>query len=88
MLRPVYQKKFEKEVKKAKKRGNDMKKLKTVITQLLNEKPLLTKNHNHKLKGKFEGCWECHVGPDWILIYKKTSTEIIFIRTGTHADLF
>jgi len=88
MLKPVYLKRFEKEVKRAKKRGKDMKKLKTVIMLLLNKKALPLKNCNHKLKGEFKNYWECHVEPDWLLVYKTTSTEIIFIRTGTHADLF
>jgi mRNA interferase YafQ len=46
------------------------------------------KNRNHKLKGNFKDYWECHIEPDWLLIYKLTSTEVILARTGTHADLF
>ncbi len=88
MLRPVYQRVFEKEVEKAKKRGNDMEKLKTIIKLLLEEKPLPIKNRNHRLKGDFKNCWECHIEPDWLLIYQKTTTEIVFLRIGTHSDLF
>ena len=88
MLKPVYLKRFEKEVKKAKKRGNNMKKFKDLLVLLLNEKHLPARNSNHKLKGEFAGYWECHIEPDWLLIYKKTPTELILVRTGTHADLF
>ena len=66
MLKPVYHKRFEKEVKKAKKRGNNMENLKTVIMCLLNENHLPEKNRNHKLRGEFGGCWECHIEPDWL----------------------
>lgn len=55
---------------------------------LILEKPLLEKHRNHKLKGDYVGYWECHIEPDWLLVYKKTETHIIFARTGTHSDLF
>ncbi len=88
MLKPVFLRQFSREIAKAKKRGKNMKKLKDTIRQLLEEKPLPAKNHNHKLKGGFKDYWECHIESDWLLIYKKTPTEIILVRTGTHADLF
>jgi mRNA interferase YafQ len=44
------------------------------------EEPLPSKNRNHKLKGDYVGYWECHIEPDWLLVYKKTDTEIIFAR--------
>ncbi|MFC1843076.1 type II toxin-antitoxin system YafQ family toxin [Candidatus Dependentiae bacterium] len=88
MLVAIYQKRFEKDVRKAKKRSNDMDKLKNIILKILEGESLPEKNRNHKLKGKFEGYWECHIEPDWLLIYKKTSETIIFVRTGTHTDLF
>ncbi len=88
MLMPIYEKRFLKEIQKAQKRGKDMQKLKDIIELLLNEKSLPIKNRNHKLKGNFKDYWECHIEPDWLLIYKLTSTEVILARTGTHADLF
>ncbi|MBA3752362.1 type II toxin-antitoxin system YafQ family toxin [Candidatus Dependentiae bacterium] len=88
MLRPIYTRIFEKEVVKAKKRGKDLEKLKTIITLLLEEKPLPIKNRNHRLQGDFKDCWECHIEPDLLLIYQKSATEIIFLRVGTHSDLF
>jgi mRNA interferase YafQ len=88
MLVPIYEKRFAKEIQKAQKRGKDMQKLKDIMLMLLNEKILPIKNRNHKLKGNFTNYWECHIEPDWLLIYKTTSTEVIFARTGSHSDLF
>ena len=88
MLIPIYERRFQKEVEKAKKRGKDMEKLKNIIQILLLKKALPAKNRNHKLKGNFNGYWECHIEPDWLLIYKLTETQIIFARLGTHSDLF
>lgn len=88
MLKPIYVRSFEKEVEKAKKRGCDLSLLKSVMRQLIEKKSLDPKHRNHKLKGNFVGCWECHITPDWLLIYKKDKENIYFIRTGTHSDLF
>jgi mRNA interferase YafQ len=88
MLNFQSQKQFEKDLIKAKKRGKDMAKIENIIMQLINSRPLPVKNREHKLQGNFKDYWECHIEPDWLLIYKKTATEIILIRTGTHSDLF
>ena len=88
MLIPIYESRFKKEIEKARKRGLDMDKLSKIITLLVEEKSLPAKNKNHKLLGDFKGCWECHIEPDWLLIYQKTSTHIYFARTGSHSDLF
>ncbi len=88
MLKLIYEKRFEKDLQKAIKRRKDIQKLKIIITLLVENKLLPIKNRNHKLKGNFKNYWECHIDPDWLLIYKKTRTEIILSRTGTHADLF
>lgn len=88
MLKPVHLRLFEKEVAKAKKRGKDIDKLKEVMKLLIFEQPLPQKNRNHKLKGDYVGYWECHIEPDWLLVYKKTAVSIIFARTGSHSDLF
>lgn len=88
MLKPIHLRQFEKEVVKAKTRGKDIEKLKEIMKLLTIKKPLPAKNRNHKLKGDYVGYWECHIEPDWLLVYKKTATEIIFARTGSHSDLF
>lgn len=88
MLKPVYERSFEKNLKLSKRRGFDIEKLKLLMKDLIEEKPLKDKHKNHKLKGNFVGYWECHINPDWLLIYKKDSEKIYFVRTGTHSDLF
>ena len=88
MLTPVFEKSFERDLKKAIKRGFDLSKLKKVTSLLIQEKPLPQRHRNHRLKGNFSGYWECHITPDWLLVYKKTEKKIYFTRTGTHSDLF
>ena len=88
MLIPVRLRSFEKDLKKAIKRGLDPEKIKAIMTSLIDEIPLQAKHRNHLLKGNFKGYWECHIMPDWLLIYKKDAHRIYFVRTGTHSDLF
>jgi len=88
MLKVSTTTKFDKETEIVRKRGKDMSKLGAVIKKLSNEENLDPRYRNHKLKGSYTGRWECHIEPDWLLVYYKTSTEIIFERTGSHSDLF
>jgi len=64
--------------------------LKEVMTRLIQEIPLDAKHRNHRLSGDYKGSWECHIEPDWLLIYQVNdkSGEILFERLGTHSDLF
>jgi mRNA interferase YafQ len=79
---------FKKDIKRSLKRGKDLAKLKAVIDLLLAEKPLPAKNRDHQLGGNWAGHRDCHIEPDWILIYKILDDEIRLERTGTHSDLF
>jgi mRNA interferase YafQ len=79
---------FKKDIKRMQKRGKDLDKIKTVIDLLLAEEPLPPKNRDHQLGGNWIGRRDCHIEPDWILIYKPTEDEILLERTGTHSDLF
>lgn len=88
MLKISYRSQFKKELKQQEKRGKDLKKFLEVAEKLAYKKPLDAKYRNHRLVGNFKGRWECHIEPDWLLVYLKTDEEIIFERTGTHADLF
>ena len=81
-------KQFKKDVKRMRKRGKDLEKIKAVIDLLVAGEPLPPKNRDHKLGGDWIGRCDCHVEPDWILIYKRTEDELLLERTGTHADLF
>jgi mRNA interferase YafQ len=81
-------KQFKKDVKRMRKRGKDLEKIKAVIDLLVAGEPLPPKNRDHKLGGNWIGRRDCHVEPDWILIYKLTEDELLLERTGTHSDLF
>ncbi len=80
---------FKRQVKLAKKRGMDIEKLQYIIRQLIKDNPLTAKYRDHKLTGNFGGCRECHIEPDWLLIYRLTADGgLELVATGTHADLF
>ena len=81
---------FRKDLKLAKKRNLRLADLYAVIDLLASGEPLPEKYRNHLLHGDYRGYWECHINPDWLLLYEK-DVEIRIIslyRTGTHADLF
>ena len=88
MLEPIYKTKFKKDLKLVTKRKKSIEKLKTVIRQLIEEKPLEPKYNDHPLKGNYVDTRECHIEPDWLLVYMIKSDAITFVRTGSHADLF
>ena len=88
MLTPIRTTQFKRDVKLATKRGKNLSKLKTVMMKLVNEEPLEMKYKDHKLSGNYSNHRECHVEPDWLLIYRLEDEEIHFVRTGTHSDLF
>ena len=83
-----YSGQFKKDAKLMAKRGHEMKKLRTVIEQLVNEEELEARYKDHPLQGKFAGARDCHLTPDWILIYAIVHNELRLIRTGTHSDVF
>ncbi len=82
--------KFQKDLKRIQKRGYDITLLKDVLNLLVNGKILPVKYKDHNLSGNFKGCRECHITPDWLLIYEIAENELILYltRTGTHSDLF
>ncbi len=83
-------KQFEGDYSLMMKRGKDIEKLKTVMRQLVDQQPLERRYHDHALTGNLRGHRDCHIEPDWILIYRidRDAQEITFVRTGSHADLF
>jgi mRNA interferase YafQ len=89
VLKAEYTSKFQKDLSLIQKRGYNINKLKTVIEKLVNEDvPLPARNRDHKLSGDFSGNRECHIEPDWLLVYYYGNGVIVFARTGTHADIF
>lgn len=81
---------FKKDLKTMQNRGYDLHLLTEIIELLANGQQLPAKNRDHSLSGNFVGCRECHITPDWLLIYEITEKELFLYltRTGTHSDLF
>lgn len=88
MLKPEYTSKFKKDLKTVEKRNLDIELLKDVIRKLCLNEQLPQKNKDHSLSGDWTPCRECHIAPDWLLIYQIGNGIIVFERTGTHSDLF
>jgi mRNA interferase YafQ len=81
---------FKKDLKLAKKQGKDIERLYAVIEKLANEEPLEQKYRDHELSGNFKRCRECHVEPDWLLIYEVMDDVLVLMlyRVGSHSTLF
>ena len=81
---------FEKDLKRMAKRGMPLRELETVIDRLLDQTPLPEKHRDHPLVGDYAGFRECHVRPDWLLIYMVQADRLVLtcMRTGIHSDLF
>ena len=90
MLKLVPSNRFRKDLKTAQKRGLNIDLLKSVINTLAAEKKLEPKHRDHELTGEYRDFRECHIQPDWLLIYRvdQEELELFLLRTGTHADLF
>ena len=85
---PVRSTQFKRDVKRAKKRGKDLSKLRTLLSLLIERKPLPASSFDHPLKGNWKGYREVHIEPDWLLLYRVVGNELHLVRTGSHADLF
>jgi mRNA interferase YafQ len=79
---------FKKDYKLSKKQGREIDKLVEVIEKLACEEKLEQKHREHQLHGSYKDCRECHITPDWLLIYKIEDNNLILIRNGSHSDLF
>ena len=88
MLKPSFTNQFKKDIKKVKKQGKHTDKIKLIMSDLIDEKRLDEKYRDHKLTGDFKDRRECHIEPDWLLIYRIEKDQIIFERTGSHSELF
>ncbi len=90
MLEIVLSNHFKRDLKRAVRRGRDVTLLEKIVNNLAERRPLPESNRDHSLTGKWSGYRECHIQPDWLLIYKVNDNELfhLLMRTGTHADLF
>ena len=79
---------FRRDVKLAQRRGKDLSKLREVILLLSERQPLPTRYRDHPLGGEWKYYRDCHIEPDWLLIYKIEGDDLYLVRTGTHSDLF
>lgn len=86
----ITSKRFEKALKRCVRRGLNLAKLTNVIDILAREGRLPDVYRPHRLSGTYKGCWECHIQPDWLLIWEQNDTELslLFIDTGSHSDLY
>ena len=81
-------KQFSKDVKRMLKRGKDLGKLKHVVAELAHGRALDAKHRDHPLIGEWRGSRDCHLEPDWLLVYTADEANLRLERTGTHSDLF
>jgi len=79
---------FERDLRRVRKQGKDLDKLETIVNLLQEQAPLPARRRPHLLRGNWAGHWDCHVEPDWLLLYRVTGKELILVRTGSHAELF
>ena len=83
-----YTSQFKKDIKRVRKRGKNLDKLKEVIDKLATGQALEARYRDHALIGDYKGARDFHIQPDWILIYEIVEAELILVRTGSHSDLF
>ncbi len=79
---------FRRDVKRAQKRGKDLGKLREIVLLLIEGDPLPSRYKDHALGGDWKHYRDCHIEPDWLLIYKVEGNDLYLVRTGTHSDLF
>lgn len=88
-MKVVWTTQFKKDYKRAKKQGQPLEELKTVVTKLIRGERLAPKHKDHPLKGSLKKDYrECHIKPDWLLIYRIEEDALVLVRNGTHSDLF
>lgn len=90
MYKVIYTGQFRKSFKRCIRRGLSVVAFTTVLDILQEKGALPAKYHPHKLQGDYKGCWECHIEPDWLLIWEQDDNHLrlILVDTGTHSDLF
>jgi mRNA interferase YafQ len=90
MLDIVLTNQFKKDYVLTEKRRKDMSRIREVMSLIVEQQTLPPQYHNHLLRGDYEGKSECHIQPDWLLIYRveERPNSVVFYRTGAHSDLF
>lgn len=79
---------FDRDLRRMERRGKDLSRLDDIIEELAYRRSLLPRHQDHILVGNWKGHRECHIEPDWLLIYQIDGNDLVLKRTGTHSDLF
>ena len=79
---------FERDLRRVNKQHKGLEKLEAVVNLLQEQRPLPHRCRPHPLRGSWSGYWDCHIEPDWLLLYKVMNQVLILVRTGSHAELF
>ena len=87
-MRLITTRRFERDLRRAAKRNKDLERLWGVVDRLLAGEPLDPNHRRHRLSGEWSRYWECHIEPDWLLIWNEDDDTLLLVRTGTHSDLF
>ena len=88
MLEIVQATRFKRDIKRCRKQGKNLFELEAIVKMLVREETLPPKYKDHLLSGNYASYSECHIRPDWLLIYKVTEGDLPLVRTGSHSDLF
>ena len=88
MLQILRTTQFKRDVSQAQRRNKDIDRLKRVIVLLAEARPLPARCRDHQLRGAYRDCRECHIEPDWLLVYRVDASMLQLVRTGSHSDLF
>ena len=84
----IYTAQFRRELRRARRRGKDLSKIGAITDKLLAGEPLDPRLRPHILVGNMAGCWECHIEPNWLLVWIEDDDTITLMHTGTHSDIF
>ena len=87
-MKIIYTTQFKRDYKRIKKQKKELAKLKVLVEKLVSGERLEISYKDHQLSGEFKGYRDCHIEPDWLLIYKKSPETITLERTGSHSELF
>ena len=87
-MRLLTTKRFERDLDRCRRRGKNLDSLWSIVRRLQSGEPLERRHRRHRLSGGWSGSWECHIEPDWLLIWHGDDDALVLVRTGTHSDLF
>ena len=87
-MRLLTTRRFERDLDRSRRRGKNLDKLWTVVDLLLREQRLAPRHRVHRLSGDWSRAWECHIEPDWLLVWHRDDDALVLVRTGSHSDLF